>query len=728
LPLPINDPFLEEAAPITEAQTIAPKGRLTRGKKGATALVEQAAEEVDPQPEAIQSNTRSLRARKAQPPPPTPKVQRSGRAKTDKGKGKAADPDPAASQNDATEDFPAQQQEIGGQIAGGTAIPRRRGRLPKATEEHTEVDSHLGEEPITPVKPERPRRVTKAAVQTPVRRSERRNQAAEPEAGAYKGTHRVAVVIEKIVVGEVTGGPVIPEVVEQSANAETDEEVEEKAPVAEKKAVPKRKGGRKPAKGRGKKAAKPVEEGSDQEAGQAIEGQPEEQPEEESGKDTGSSQGGIGIMAAEPGEVSNVSEPVAPEITATTAEPPVAPLPTSDNSPHGVEDNLLSPTLSQTPIPAPVSFSPSRPTQSFSEPMKSPTPVPSSPLARFSSKSPIVNSKRRDFDDDVTPRWSSMKRSRSNPSTPLASSSKAISSGVGLTTPNQLNMESTSYSPKATIRHLDVASSPILHPPRNADEGERPGKSPVKNATPRSSLDPVTSMNLFGGVESNRWAGSSPRRRSSGVSPMKRQSMSFTEFGESGSQVENDGIVGGDDDDDAGAQTEEDSEFQQDEDKGAQRQLTPSKDQEAEIDSDFEAGTGVAETETLATQVDMEEYTPAAQVYADGDSESEHNEDMDQHQDVIHAEDDQEEAFVDDSTFNNDSLFAIPAEGLSLLTRHALDLLLIYFPDIPVDETARSQTVNTEEAPEEVAESVAENVDKNTANRLGQPSIGKSPY
>jgi len=31
-----------------------------------------------------------------------------------------------------------------------------------------------------------------------------------------------------------------------------------------------------------------------------------------------------------------------------------------------------------------------------------------------------------------------------------------------------------------------------------------------------------------------------------------------------------------------------------------------------------------------------------------------------------HAEDGQEEVLVDDSTFNNDSLFAIPAEGLSL--------------------------------------------------------------
>ena len=711
--MPINDPFLEQTTPIEEAQTVAPpKGRPARGKKAAAVPVEQEAEEgAKAAPEPAQSNVRSLRGRKAQPPPPpTPKVQRSSRAKIDKGKGRAVSPEPVASQDGTVKGFPAQQQEVE-HIVEDTAAPKRRGRPPKVAvavqveehaevdqqieeeaaipkrggrkqgaaaavevEEHTEVDPHPEEEPLTPAKPGRAKRVTKAAAKTPVRRSGRRNKAAEPEAERSGGSCGIAVVIEKIVVSGVAGVPSKPQVVdEQPTNAETHEEVvEEKAPVAKKKAAPKRKGGRKPTKGRGKKAVGLVEEGSDQEAKQAIGGQPDEQlmeqPEENpegEEKGTGSSQAEVGIMAAESSEVNNVTVPVALEITATAMESPVTSPPTNNDSQHDVdEDNALPPALSQTPIPAPVVFSPSHTAQSFSEPTKSPTPVPSSPLARFSSpamKSPIVGSRKSDFGDDVTPRSSPVKRSRSNPSTPLASSSRTTISGAELTTPNYISRESTSYTPKATIKHLDIASSPILHPPRNVDESEKPGKSPVKNATPRSSLDLATARNLFGSVEGNRWAGDSPRRRSSGVSPMKRQSMSFTEFGEMKSQAE-DGGMGNGDDDDAGAQTEEDSEFQQDEDKEILGQLTPLKDQ---MNSDFEVETVVTERETLGTQADTEERAPAAPVDADGDSEMGGSGSMDQHQqEDSHMEDDQE-AFVDDSTFD-DSLFAIPAEGLSL--------------------------------------------------------------
>ncbi|KAF8425987.1 hypothetical protein EV426DRAFT_38994 [Tirmania nivea] len=508
----------------------------------------------------------------------------------------------------------------------------------------------------------------------------------------------------------------MPEAVdEQPANAETDEEVVEgKTPVMKKKAAPKRKGGRKPAKARGKKAAKPVEVDSDQETEQAIEGQPDEQsleqpeenPEEGTEKGTGSSQAEIGTMAAECSELNNVSMPMAPEIITTTEESPVASLPANDDSQHDVdEDNALPPTLSQTPIPAPVIFSPSHTTQSFSEPTKSAAPVPSSPLARFSSpamRSPIVGSRKRDFGGDVTPRSSPVKRSRLSPSTPLASSSRTTSFAVELATPSQLNREST-YTPQATFKHLDVASSPVLQPPRNVDESERPGKSPVKNATPRSSLDPAAARNLFGSIESNRWAGDSPSRRSSGVSPMKRQNMSFTEFGEIKPQAE-DGGSGNDDD--AGAQTEEDSEFQQDEDKDTLGQLTPSKDQEAEMNSGFEVETGVTVKET---QDDTEVCTLATPVAAGDDSELEDNGAVHQQEDS-HTEDDQEAAFVGDSTFNNDSLFAIPAE------------------DFPVEGTAESKTANAEGAPEKVVESVADTADKNAADQLNEPSIGKSPH
>ena len=710
--MPINDPFLEQTAPVEEAETVAPpKGRPARGKKAAVAPAEQdVKEEVGAVPEPVQSNARSLRARKAQPPPPpppppppNPKVQRNSRTKVDKGKEKA---EPVASQNDVVEDFPAQQQEVVEHIVEEAAIPKRRGRLPKVivaipvqehtdihqqpieeavilkrrgrksksaaaveVEEITEVDPHLEEEPITPAKPGRGRRVTKAAEKTPVRRNSRRDQATEPEAEKTQGSRGVAVVIEKVVISKAAREPAIPQVLdEQPTNAETDEEAtEEKLPVVKMKATPKRKGGRKPPKGLGKKASKPVEEDLDQETEQVIEAQPdaqlmeqpEEKPEEELEKGTGSSQAEVGSIVVEPSEVSNVSVPVAPEITANAEESPVASAPANNDADD--EDNILPLTLSQTPIPAPVMFSPSRTTQSFSEPTKSPTPVPSSPLARFSSptmKSPIVGSRKRDF-DDVTPRSSPINRSRSNPSTPLASSTRTTFFGVELTTPNQLSRESNSYTPSATIKHLDVASSPILHPPRNIDESERPGKSPVKNATPRSSLDPATARNLFGGVESNQWASDSPRRRSSGVSPMKRQSMSFTEFGELKSQAEVDGMAnGGGDGDDAGDLTEEDSEFQRDDGKETPGQLTPSKDQEAE-GPDFEIGTDAAEKETLQTQADTEDCTSAALLDADDDSELEDNEVMNHQQEDSHA-------FVGDSTFNNDSLFAIPAEGFSL--------------------------------------------------------------
>ncbi|KAF8446644.1 hypothetical protein BGX38DRAFT_655176 [Terfezia claveryi] len=246
---------------------------------------------------------------------------------------------------------------------------------------------------------------------------------------------------------------------------------------------------------------------------------------------------------------------------------------------------------------------------------------------------------------------------------------------------------------------------------------------------------------------------------------MKKQNMSFTELGETKSQAE-DGVGNGDDD--AGAQTEEDSEFQQNENKEAMEQLTLSKDQMA---SDFKVETGVTEKDTLGTQDGAEEYTSPAQVISDNDSELEDSGAMDQlQQENSHPEDDQEgddqeediqeevdqeeddqeedvqeevdqeEVFVDDSTFNNDSLFAIPAEDIPVegaersqtenvdqeeafiddSTFNNDSLFAIPAEDIPVQGAAENQTQNAEE---NVVENLAENENTNAADQLNEQPI-----
>ena len=64
----------------------------------------------------------------------------------------------------------------------------------------------------------------------------------------------------------------------------------------------------------------------------------------------------------------------------------------------------------------------------------------------------------------------------------------------------------------------------------------------------------------------------------------------------------------------------------------------------------------------------------------------------------------------------------LPFQLKVCLFHYALNLLLIYFLDVPIE------TRNAEEALEIVVESVAENENKNAADQQNEPPIGKFPY
>lgn len=168
------------------------------------------------------------------------------------------------------------------------------------------------------------------------------------------------------------------------------------------------------------------------------------------------------------------------------------------------EEILLRPVL-QSPLPAPVMLSPSQTNLSFAEPTKSPMSTSSFALSTSftTSKETFDNHSQ----DEVTPTSSPAKSVVSYPSTPLAS--RGPTSGMERTTPIHLTEEHSPYTPKGTVKQLDVFSSPILQPPRNlVAEEERSGKSPVKNATPRSSLKVSTATSITEGVESTVYGGS----------------------------------------------------------------------------------------------------------------------------------------------------------------------------------------------------------------------------
>ncbi|KAF8455974.1 hypothetical protein BGX38DRAFT_1165557 [Terfezia claveryi] len=114
-------------------------------------------------------------------------------------------------------------------------------------------------------------------------------------------------------------------------------------------------------------------------------------------------------------------------------------------------------------------------------------------------------------------------------------------------------------------------------------------------------------------------------------------------------------------------------------------------------------------------------------------------------QENSHPEDDQEEVFFDDSTFNNDSLFAIPAEDIPVegaersqtenidqkeafiddSTFNNESLFAIPVEDIPVEGAAGNQTRNAEE---NFVENVAENENTNATDQLNEQHIDKTPY
>ncbi|KAI5788867.1 hypothetical protein DFH27DRAFT_632565 [Peziza echinospora] len=188
------------------------------------------------------------------------------------------------------------------------------------------------------------------------------------------------------------------------------------------------------------------------------------------------------------------------------------------------------------------------------DPVKS--PVPSSPLGRFATplnKSPMLDPARSAAISPVGdiervsfmgtgPGTSPIKNLFSTPSTSTrrgdspagahSITSDKKQSPLAQSTPQGAGFEGPSiYTPRAELKQLDVLSSPVLQPPKSlVEEDERAGKSPVKNATPRSSLDPVAAADLFGPLDHTPWTGGPSSRRSSGVSPVKRHSMTFADF------------------------------------------------------------------------------------------------------------------------------------------------------------------------------------------------------
>lgn len=636
--------------------------------------------------EAVPKNGRSLRTRKAQSAQAqkTTTVQRSTRARSTRGKAAHTEPivpknDAAAEQNEVdsqvmeeaqtlktdnsqgTNEAEQPNEEVEPPVVKTAEAPKpkgRRGRKPKTEKlsddavvvieetptsvtrpvnESSEVSSEplaeTGEVVIAVEEPavmtatnNRGKRAAKAQINTPVRRSVRTNKINAPEE-----------------VEEVDAADKVD--IEEDAHHE---DAEEKTQAEVKKPPPKKKAVRKPAKGRGRKIAKKIMQLSDNDD--------EEKMIEDQLEHTiihGQAETGVAMDdAAEQIDEASATEGMVVETEAVVApvELPIVASPQGDEvaqqDADDDEEDYVLPAAMSTPLPAPVVLSPTPTSRFFTEPTKAHIAMPSSPLARFGS--PLLITEEADL-GIVAARSSTPNRALfSEPHTPHASARKAQALGI-FTTPSQVVQRSTTYTPKGTIKHLDVASSPILQPPQNlVDDEERSGKSPVKNATPRSSLDPLTARNLFGSVESHRWTADSPSRRSSGGSPMKRHSLSFTEYKEDLGGAESEP-----EEETAAVSTQEDVETQIDE--ASMPGTPPTQIAKDEPDSNHnESDLSEIEMDDIQSQNDLEE----------NDMDMDEQEATEEGGEASSATKANEEDAVNDSAFNDDSLFAVPTEGL----------------------------------------------------------------
>lgn len=531
--------------------------------------------------------------------------------------------------------------------------PKRRGRKPKAIKNEEpntqsaiaeasiekEVDTQPNVEDTLQQKPARGRRGAKAPTSAPIRRSGRNKLAEQSDPMPNVPEPQVSEnVLHESVSTQPTEIDIVAEQIEPDAQNNEDELT---APMKKPKGPAKRKGGKRAAKGRGKHQQKSelTNEPTEQEL---RNGQPVQEQIEANADD---------IMMEDP--VLEQASIVDTDMNLAQEHEPVPSPQGNEVSNHDADDEEvhLPSSVMHTPIPAPVILSPGRTTQSTSEPTKAPTPIPSSPLGRFASpnfRSSFTDPQADAIMGETTPSPSTKRRLRSSPSTPVTSSNKSPSFGID-STPSRLKQEPILYTPKAAIRALDVSSSPILHPPQSLiKDDERSGKSPVKNPTPRSSLDPLTARGLFKTYENQLLTSDSPSRRSSAVSPVKRQSLSLTDYDEPLEETNSDNDT---EVDETPGEDEPQEEIKLTDQAHEHNDTQPLPESEL-VDKRTNMDIELKEMET--------ESTPAT-LSTDGNKQSEEVQDVGEVQGVeglIEAEYDQE------STVNDNSLFAIPSEGV----------------------------------------------------------------